>query len=83
MRYYLITTIIALAAAKAKAQATDQSDDLRDGKKPECVQKPAPDSVPVNCGRTDFERKANRRGLQRHRDSDGANPVFAGKKHLT
>jgi hypothetical protein len=55
MRYYLITTIIALAAAKAKSQAKDKSDNLKDGEKTECGHLPDPDYVPVDCGRVDFD----------------------------
>ena len=82
MRYYLITAIIALAAAKAKSQAKDKLGNLKDGKNSEFEQQSDPAKVAVNCASQNFDPKAGSRKVRRRRFPDGANPVFAAKKHL-
>ena len=82
MRYYLITTIIALAAAKAKSQTKVKLGDLKEGENSEFEQQPDPDKVAVNGASQNFDLKAGSRKVRRRRFPDGANPVFAAKKHL-
>ena len=82
MRYYLITAIIALAAAKAKSQTKVKLGNQKDGEISEFEQQPDPDKVAVNCASQNFDQKAGSRKVRRRRFPDGENPVFAAKKHL-
>jgi len=75
MRYFIITTIIALAAAKAKSQAKDKLDRQKEkvGKKPVCRKQ-------LEATRECAIERSSRSTARL--TADGANPVYTEKKHL-